>query len=89
MESLTLNVESASSVDTVSTTGQTDTHSSQITAEAQSGATRDQQTAKRHESVPSGFGTSIFAVVASKTVDIGKRIDALYNWDTYTDLSEE
>jgi ATP-dependent exoDNAse (exonuclease V) beta subunit len=88
-ESLTLNVESASSVDTVSTTEQADTHSSQITAEAQSGATRDQQTAKRHESVPSGFGTSIFAVVASKTVDIGKRIDALYNWDTYTDLSEE
>jgi hypothetical protein len=88
-ESLTLNVESASSVDTVSTTEQADTHSSQITAEAQSAATRDQQTAKRHESVPSGFGTSIFAVVASKTVDIGKRIDALYNWDTYTDLSEE
>lgn len=36
-----------------------------------------------------GFGTSIFDVMASKKVDIGKRIDALYNWDTYTDLSGE
>ena len=37
---------------------------------------------------PSGFGTSIFAVVTSK-VKRGKQINAIYDWSTYVDVTAE
>lgn len=48
-----------------------------------------QQIHPQSRSEPMGFGTSIMDVMAAKTVDIRKRIDALYNWDSYADLSSE
>ena len=59
-----------------------------VTPQQSPGQEDIQQATNQRRPEPSGFGTSIFDVMNSKTVDIKKRIDALYNWDSYADFSE-
>lgn len=56
----------------------------------QDGALNDQasDTSKADRQEPSGFGTSIFAVMTSKPKR-GKQINAIYDWSTFVDVSAE
>ena len=47
---------------------------------------QDKTTTERYE--PSGFGTSIFAVVTSKKTR-GKQINAIYDWTKFVDVTAD
>jgi len=73
--------------DTDASSETTGKRASNVTPQPSPGPEDIQQATPQRRPESSGFGKSIFDVMASKKVDIGKRIDALYNWDTYADLS--